>query len=97
MIKFTRGWDYGFIGAEVLSDKTEPYYSDTELGMIILDGNGVRLYVFDCNSDEIVEYTQKFSVDSTLAQFIIDGLALVSLETWIEQFKINSKMQISVN
>lgn len=96
MIKFTRGWDYGFLGAEVLSDKTEPYYSNTELGTIILDGNGVTLFVYDNNSDETVEYTQTFSVDSTLAQFIIDGLALVSLETWVEKFKTNPKTEIAV-
>jgi hypothetical protein len=93
-IEFIRGFSPGFCGAELLTDKTEPYYSYTDYGVIILDGNGICLSEFNETTEESTEYTQTFSVDSNLAEFIISGIQLTDLGCWVEQFKSNPKTEI---
>jgi hypothetical protein len=94
-IKFIRGYCPGFCSAELLTDNTEPYYAYTDYGTIILDGKGICLSQFeDIPVEKTTEYSQIFSVDSNLAEFIISGLQLTDLDRWVEQFKSNPKTQI---
>ncbi len=94
-IEFTRGFCPGYCGVELLTDKTEPYYAYTDYGVIILDGNGICLSQLEVIPEEkTTEYTQTFSVDSNLAEFIISGLRLTDLDCWVEQFVCNPKTQI---
>ena len=93
-IEFIRGVSPGFCGAELLIDGTEPYYAYTDYSVIILDGNGICLSEFDISTEETTEYSQIFSVDSNLAEFIISGLRLTDLDCWVEQFVCNPKTQI---
>jgi hypothetical protein len=96
MIEFHCGYTPNFKGAELLIDGKLPYYADTELGTIILDGTGVYLSVYDVNSSTLTDYKQSFPVDSNLAEFIINGLELTLFNIWVDKFKSNSKTEIVV-
>lgn len=98
-LKFTAGWDWGYCGAEPLTDGAEPFYANTEFGTIILDGNGMALFEYDESNDKTNQYTQTFPVDSKLANFIVAGLEVLTetqFENWVESFKSNEQTEIEV-
>jgi hypothetical protein len=95
MIKFIKGWDPAFFGAETLDDGSEPYYSNNEFGTLILDRSGITLWDYNIETDDELEFKQEFKLTSGSVKFIIDGIELLNdsqIEFWVENFKSNAKL-----
>ena len=96
MIKFIKGWDEAFLGAESFSDGSEPYYAEDEnIGCLIVDKKGVWLYSYDDETQISTEYSQQNELTSSIAKFVVQGIELLNdsqIYDWVRKFKVESEI-----
>ena len=95
MIKFTKGWDEAFLGAESFSDGSNPYYANENFGTIIIDKKGIYLYSYDDETEISTEYSQQNELTSSIAKFVVQGIELLNdsqIYDWVRKFKVESEI-----
>ena len=89
-MKFTRGWDEGYNGAEEFVDGSDPFYGLTESGIIILDKSGITYFEYDAELEKEFCFEQKMELNDFSANFIVNSLETLNeteLNNWLEIFK----------